>query len=44
MSLQEGSTRMDITQHQLERTDLVGHGGLVEWFAKRSREEVVAMP
>lgn len=37
---------MDITQHQLERTDLVvlvGHDGLVEWSAKRSREEAVAM-
>lgn len=28
---------MDITQHQLERIDLV------EWSARRSREEVVAM-
>lgn len=28
---------MDITQHQLDRTDLV------EWSAKRTREEVVAM-
>lgn len=37
---------MDITQHQLEGTDLVvlvGHDGLVEWSAKRSREEVMAM-
>ena len=37
---------MDITQHQLDRTDLVvlvGHDGLVEWSAKRSREEVAAM-
>lgn len=37
---------MDISQHQLDRTDLVvlvGHDGLVEWSAKRSREEVVSM-
>jgi primosomal protein N' len=37
---------MDITQHQLDRTDLVvlvGHDGLVEWSAHRSREQVVAM-
>jgi hypothetical protein len=37
---------MDITQHQLDRTDLVvlvGHDGLVEWSAKRSRKEVAAM-
>jgi hypothetical protein len=37
---------MDITQHQLDRSDLVvvvGHDGLVEWSAKRDREQVVNM-
>jgi ribosomal protein S24E len=37
---------LDISQHLLDRTDLVvlvGHDGLVEWSAKRSREEVAAM-
>lgn len=37
---------MSLTQHQLDRTDLVlvvGHDGLVEWSAKRRRDEVVAM-
>ena len=37
---------MNITQHQLDRTDLVmlaGHDGLAEWSANRSRDEVVAM-
>jgi hypothetical protein len=37
---------VNITQHQLDRTDLmvlVGHDGLVEWSAKRSREDAVAL-
>lgn len=37
---------LDITQHQLDRTDLVvlvGHDGIVEWSSHRSRDEVVAM-
>lgn len=37
---------MDISQNQLDRTDLVvlvGHDGLVEWSARRSRDEVAAM-
>jgi hypothetical protein len=37
---------LDISQYQLDRTDLivlVGHDGLVEWSSKRSRDEVVAM-
>jgi hypothetical protein len=37
---------MDITQHQLNRADLVvivGHDGLVEWSGNRSREEVATM-
>lgn len=37
---------MNITQQQLDRTDLivlVGHEGLVEWSASRSRDDVVAM-
>jgi hypothetical protein len=37
---------MDITQHGLDRADLVvvvGHDGLVEWSARRSRQEVANM-
>jgi hypothetical protein len=37
---------MDITQHQLDRSDLVvivGHDGLVEWSAKRDRAQVADM-
>lgn len=39
---------MNITQHQLDRSDLVvivGHDGLVEWSAveERSREQVATM-
>jgi hypothetical protein len=37
---------LDISQHQLDRADLVvlvGHDGLVEWSANRSRGEVVTM-
>lgn len=37
---------MNITQHELDRTDLivvVGQDGLVEWSAHRSRNEVVTM-
>jgi hypothetical protein len=37
---------MDITQHQLDRSDLVvivGADGLVEWSAKRPRPAVAAM-
>ena len=37
---------LDISQHQLDRADLVvlvGHDGLVEWSASRSRGEVVTM-
>ena len=37
---------LGITQHQLDRSDLVlivGHDGLVEWSANRSREEVADM-
>lgn len=37
---------MNITQHQLDRADLVvivGHDGLVEWSANRDREQVAAM-
>ena len=37
---------MNITQHQLDRTDLavlVGHEGLVEWSSHRERDEVVDM-
>lgn len=37
---------MDITQHQLDRSDLcvvVGHDGLVEWSSNRTREQVVTM-
>ena len=37
---------LQVTQHQLDRTDLVvlvGNDGLVEWSAKRSRDQVVAM-
>jgi hypothetical protein len=37
---------VNVTRHQLDRTDLVvlvGHDSLAEWSAKRSRGEVVAM-
>lgn len=37
---------MNITQHQLDRTDLVvlvGRDGLVEWSSHRSRDEITAM-
>jgi hypothetical protein len=37
---------MNITQHQLDRTDLVvlvGHEGLVEWSSHRDRDEVADM-
>ena len=37
---------LNITQEHLDRTDLVvlvGHDGLVEWSASRSREQVVTM-
>ena len=37
---------MSLTQHQLDRSDLVlvvGCEGLVEWSANRGRDEVVAM-
>ncbi len=37
---------MNITQHQIDRSDLVvivGHDGLVEWSAKRDRTQVVDM-
>lgn len=37
---------LGITQAQLDRSDLVvivGHDGLVEWSAHRSREEVTDM-
>jgi hypothetical protein len=40
------TSQMDITQHQLDRADLVvivGHDGLVEWSANRSREAVADM-
>jgi len=39
-------TGMGITQHQLDRADLVvivSHDGLVEWSANRSREAVADM-
>jgi hypothetical protein len=38
--------RMNITQHQLDRTDLVvlvGHERLVEWSSHRDRDEVADM-
>lgn len=37
---------LPITQHQLDRTDLVvlvGHDGLVEWSSHRDRDDVVEM-
>ena len=37
---------MEITQHQLDRTDLVvlvGHDGLVQWSSHRSREACADM-
>jgi hypothetical protein len=37
---------LDITQKQLDRTDLavlVGQDGLVEWSARRDRDQVVEM-
>jgi hypothetical protein len=37
---------MNITQHQIDRSDLVvvvGHDGLVEWSAKRDRDQVANM-
>lgn len=37
---------LNITQHQLDRTDLVvlvGHDGLVEWSARREPEQVAKM-
>lgn len=46
MSETTAPTGLGITQHQLDRSDLVvivGHDGLVEWSAKRSREEVASM-
>lgn len=37
---------LSITQQELDRTDLVvlvGRDGIVQWSAKRSREQVAAM-
>ena len=37
---------MNITQAELNRTDLVvlvGHDGIVQWSAKRDREQVATM-
>jgi hypothetical protein len=37
---------MDLTQNQLDRTDLlvlVGHDGVVEWSSHRDRDQVVDM-
>lgn len=39
-------TTLCVTQDQLDRTDLVvlvGHDGLVEWSARRDRDQVVTM-
>ena len=37
---------LNITQQELDRTDLVvlvGHDGIVQWSAKRDREQVAAI-